>query len=478
MKRVLLLLLLSFLCVAQELTILHTSDIHGAFGKYDNAWLRIATLIRREIAEHGSENCLVIDTGDVVQGTLLASLTHGKAAIVPLTLLPYDVFVPGNHELDYGIDCYLELCDGVGDKLLSANFSIKGHNAPQGWKLFERGGVKVAVIGIQASYYANWLLPKEAERCRIERGIAALERLLPEVCASKPNVIVLAIHQGWTEPKADARGVNEVAQIAARFPEIDIILGAHTHRVFEGRKIGMKAWYVQPGANGENLGVVKVRLKKGKIDNISSQLISTKDVPEDVKLAEALQPYWELEQKELDRKTGIVLKKEISSAGKAGSGCETSMFLSKVVAWAGKAEIGFHNKLNEYSLYKGRITPIQLYRLVPYENTIVTAFVTVEQLEAILSEQERHRKTYRFNDVCDVKYLPGKKLKIVSIGGKPPELNRKYKIAMNSHLAAGSGSFTVLRKILETPEAQTENTKILVRNAVEEYLRTMQSIDL
>ena len=473
MRRVCLLLLLVCLCLGQQLTLLHTTDTHGACGEHDHAWLRLATLIRRELAARQPENCLLIDTGDVVQGGLMASLTRGVGALVPLQVLPYDVWVPGNHELDYGIESYLGFCRMLEERALSANFRIKGQDIP-GWRMFRRAGLKVAVIGIQASYYANWLLPGDVSRCEIERAEAALKRLLPEVCAAKPDLIVLAIHQGWTEPRADVRGVNEVARIAERFPEIDVILGGHTHRLFEGRKVGLHAWYLQPGAYGENLGVAEIRFKEGRLEQITSHVVSAADdsVPDDRELVETLRPYWEMERKELRRDAGIILKSEISSAGRAGEGCQTSTLLCRALAEAGGAEVALHNKLNEYSLFKGKVTPLHLFRLAPYENTIVTAEVTLSELEEILAEQNRYRKNYRFCEAWNVKYVPSRgKARIVTIGGRAPDVSRRYRIAVNSHTASGSGAFPVLKRILEKPESRMTDTGISVRTAVERFLK-------
>ena len=474
MRRTLLLLLLTGICLGQQLTLLHTTDTHGACGVHEHAWLRLATLIRRELASRGKENCLLIDTGDAVQGSLMASLSRGVGPLTPLRVLPYDVCVPGNHELDFGIGSYLEFCRLLEGKLLSANFRIKGQNVP-GWRMFRKSGLKVAVIGIQASYYANWLLPEDVSQCIVERGEAALERLLPEVCAAKPDLIVLAIHQGWTEPKADSRGVNEVARIAERFPEIDIILGGHTHRTFEGRKVGNRAWYLQPSPYGKSLGVAEIRFKKGKLEQVSSHLLSTEDdsLIDDPALAKALQPFWGVEEKELRRDTGIILKREISSAGRAGSGCQTSSLLCQAMAKATGAEIALHNKLNEYSLFPGKITPVNLFRLVPYENTIVTAEVTLPELEEILAEQNRFRKNYRFCEAWNVRHVTKNgKTRVVTIGENAPDAGgKRYRIALNSHTASGSGNFPVLKRILGKPESRMTDTGISVRTAVERFLK-------
>ena len=86
-------------------------------------------------------------------------------------------------------------------------------------------------------------------------------------------MIVLAIHQAWTE-SPDPRNVNEVLDIIADFPEIDLVLGGHTHRRFPGDKISQSTWYVQAGHAAQCLGGVKADFDKKtkKLKKISSWL--------------------------------------------------------------------------------------------------------------------------------------------------------------------------------------------------------------
>ena len=287
-----------------HLKLLQTTDIHAFIDKTDRlpeggGWLRVATLIRREREAHGRDRTLLIDCGDTVQGSPVGSLSRGQVAVDLLNALEYDVWVPGNHELDFGVGRLWELAGTRLPRTLCGNLSltVDGHDRSfPAWRLFERGGARVAVIGATASYLKQWLWGRDLEDYRVGKAADLLSAVLPEVLEAKPHLIVLAIHQGWLS--ADRRGVNEVAALVERFPDIDVILGGHTHRTLAGMILGRRTWYMQAGAHAAHLGVVDVKLDlaRGEVLDISSQLLEAGvQVPADADAVNAV-AHWLLER--------------------------------------------------------------------------------------------------------------------------------------------------------------------------------------
>ena len=89
----------------RDVVIMQTTDMHGVFEEEDDSqqngsWLRIATMVKR-IRQREEGKCILVDCGDNAQGTLATALSRGMAGIIPLKTMKYDVWVPGNHELDY-----------------------------------------------------------------------------------------------------------------------------------------------------------------------------------------------------------------------------------------------------------------------------------------------------------------------------------------------------------------------------------------
>ena len=103
-----LLLALPTIADPATLTVLQTTDIHGYVEEGDEppgagGWLRVAAALRAERAAAGAQNTLLIDCGDTVAGAFVAAQSRGRIAVELLRAAEYDVWIPGNHELDYGV---------------------------------------------------------------------------------------------------------------------------------------------------------------------------------------------------------------------------------------------------------------------------------------------------------------------------------------------------------------------------------------
>lgn len=461
----------------RELVVIQTADTHAAlFPEADSGnsdWEHLASVITREINSVGHDKCLLIDCGDFAQGSIVSSLSSGKAGMAPLLELPYDVIVPGNHELDFGLDTYREICEAAGERLLCGNFSVESQPMPAAWKMFEKNGLHVAVIGMQASFFRNWLLPPEFDKCHVEKAVDALRRILPEIMKEKPDVVILGIHQGWLMGQ-DTRQVNEVDEIASRFPEIDVILGAHTHRNFPGCVIGGNTWYVQPGCHCEYVSMLRIVADNvtHEVVKISSCLKPASEEKISQRMADALDLWQNKVKDELVRKTDIYLAENITSDGKPGQGCQMSEVICMAMCEAVHADAAFHGKLNDASLNAGEITAADMFRVVPYDNRIVTVDLTADELETVMEEQWAQRGSYRYNGPYGALFLrKGANMELIAVNGKKARRDCLYKIAFNSHAAAGSGTAPELQRILEEKKDSVVIYDITTRSALESFLK-------
>ena len=176
----------------KRLTILQTTDIHGTIGDEKSpGLLQIAGAAERIKPD------LWIDCGDLTQGAFSSAIDNGASMVEGLNAAGCDVWVPGNHDFDYGVETLAKRIGIFRGTSLAAN--MKSNTFPMknaAWKLFERQGVKIAVVGIVPPYLGLWIEPDKLTGLELESPDAALERIMPEVMASKPDVIVLAIHLG------------------------------------------------------------------------------------------------------------------------------------------------------------------------------------------------------------------------------------------------------------------------------------------
>ena len=471
-------LLLVHLLAAASSTVylLQTTDIHAVLAKeeqWPGSWLKIASLIQEKRARFGSENCILLDCGDTIQGTLIGSLSRGEAATIPLKTLRYDAWIPGNHEFDFGFKRFLELAEGQREIILCGNLQPLQAAPFPAWKIFERGTARIALIGMTASYLKFWFGESFGDACRVDLAETSLQQIMPEILPLRPDMIVLAIHQAWTEGK-DTRNVNEVNRLVEKFPEIDLILGGHTHRDMPGHKIGPRTWYLQAGYAAKSLGVVKAVLdtEKHELLEISSYLVNVQEeTPDCPELLAALSPWLEKLALAKTQPIAPAPKQDILSKGRPGVNCQASELFCVAIAKAAGTSLALHGTLGKKSLLANKeLTEQDLFEFVPYENTIVTAEVSASELCEIILEQWQNRDSYTFSGIygCHVSVnQKGDKAEILDTYEKGARLS----IAMNSFTAAGSGRYPKLKKILQKPETSTRDTGISTRDAVRDYLK-------
>src|SRR5881296_3822611 len=160
------------------ISILHTTDIHGHIlptsdydGTPDRGGLaRCVTQIRRWRRQ--SRNSILIDVGDVYQGTEVSLRNKGELMIDLFNHLKYDAWIVGNHEFDWGIETFIDALQRSTMKVLAANTLLNGKPAGassdsqhpfakiQPFILKEIAGIKLAIIGVTTPGMQFWLGPE------------------------------------------------------------------------------------------------------------------------------------------------------------------------------------------------------------------------------------------------------------------------------------------------------------------------------
>ena len=265
MKRCVLLLplLAAALLQAADLTVLATADTHAD----TRGWGRLAPLIVEERARAGAENTLLIDAGDTLQGYFDGTFRNGEIPLAILNFLQFDVWVPGNHD-------FLFRPFRFGDfrgTVLGAEWKAEG-STPRAWRMFNRAGRRIAVIGLGETILSKRLLPGSG--VTFSDRDEALTRAVREALADGAELLILVRHDGLYAPDGN------LYRLLRRHPEIALVIGAHTHQEIAGKRVG-QAWFVQPGSHARCLGVIRVRFAENAAPVIASEL---RHPPEDAPL--------------------------------------------------------------------------------------------------------------------------------------------------------------------------------------------------
>ena len=144
-----------------KLTVLHTNDHHGRFwpnadGEYGLAARKtLIDRVRAEVAAAGGHT-LLLDGGDVNTGVPESDLQDAEPDFKGMDRLGYDAMAVGNHEFDKPPAVLAKQRQWVGFPLLSANIYRDGRRLFEPYRLFERGGYKIAVMGLTTDDRPRW----------------------------------------------------------------------------------------------------------------------------------------------------------------------------------------------------------------------------------------------------------------------------------------------------------------------------------
>lgn len=232
---------------------------YGRMGGLD----RIATIVKRIRAERG-DNMLLLDGGDTWQGSYTALKTNGQDMVEAMNALAPDAMT-GHWEFTYGADRVTEIIESLPFPFLGGNIYDAEWNEPafEAYKMFERGGVNIAVLGQAFPYtpIANprWMFPNWSFGIR-EEDIAAN---VAAARAAGADLVVLLSHNGFDVDRA----------LASRVSGIDIILTGHTHDALpEPVKVG-STLLIASGSHGKFVTRLDLDVRDGALKGFRHRLI-------------------------------------------------------------------------------------------------------------------------------------------------------------------------------------------------------------
>ena len=270
-----------------KITILHTNDMHSRVEPFPNdgrrnsglgGMARRASLIKK-IREQES-NVLLLDAGDIVQGTPYFNFFGGEVELKLMSQMGYDAATLGNHDFDNGIEGLEKMLPFAKFPYLIANYDFSAEtglkNTFQGYKIFEKQGIKIGVFGLGIEL-KGLVLDKHFGAVKYIDPVGIAKEMVQTLKAQKCDLIVCLSHLGYkyeNEPK-----VSDVV-LAQKVEGIDLIIGGHTHTFLDKpEKIihpnGHSTIINQVGWAGIRLGRVDFVLEKSKKKKSSPAVTSS-----------------------------------------------------------------------------------------------------------------------------------------------------------------------------------------------------------
>ena len=383
----------------RSLTILHTNDLHAHLLPLNNrhgGFAYLASAIRRERAN--CTDCILLNAGDLVQGTPVSSIFHGLPVYEIANLFGYDAGTLGNHEFDYGWMQARKFIQTAAYPVVTANL-VNGAGelfTPKPYVILNVNKLRVAVIGGITEELPTLTNPKSMGDWHTLPLVRTVRQYAAEL-RGRADLIVLLAHINE----------NEERQFLESVPEIAVSITGHIHEgLTEAKSTGGRV-LVRMKSYGEELGRLDLQ-----VDTATGKLAGWKwkRIPVDqANLAPAadvaaLVDKWEAEVKaRVDRPLAV--------SRRAFDESEVKTLLERAVREETGADFAFVNLGSvRDSLPQGQLLERHIWNVMP------------------------------FDDVVVVGTFKGKDLPAVVLGGRKVEPNRDYTLAVSEFTASNQAT--------------------------------------
>ena len=262
----------------KKITILHTNDTHSHIDPFPadhpknpnmgGAARRAAIIesIRKE-----EKNVLLLDAGDIFQGTPYFNYYGGELEFKLMSMMQYDLATMGNHDFDNGIDGFYAQLPHAKFDFVSANYDFKNtvlNDIVKPYKIIIKDGIKIGIfgLGVQLDGLVDKKLYKETVYNNPIEVAQDMTRILKE--EKKCDLVICLSHLGF-KYKDEPEKPSDIL-LAQKTKNIDLIIGGHTHTflekpVIEKNSEGKEVLINQVGCFGVNLGRIDFYLSNDKL---------------------------------------------------------------------------------------------------------------------------------------------------------------------------------------------------------------------
>ena len=253
----------------KKITILHTNDVHSHIDPFPADHPRNANMggaARRaaliENIRKEEENVLLLDAGDIFQGTPYFNYYGGELEFKLMSMMQYDLATMGNHDFDNGIDGFYAQLPHAEFEFVSANYDFKNtvlNEIVKPYKIFNKDGIKIGIfgLGVELDGLVDKKLYKETVYNNPIEVAQDMSKILKE--EQKCDLVICLSHLGYSY-KNEPYKVSDL-ELAKKTKNIDLIIGGHTHTflekpVVEKNSEGKDVLINQVGCYGINLGKI------------------------------------------------------------------------------------------------------------------------------------------------------------------------------------------------------------------------------
>jgi len=495
-----------------RLTVVHTNDVHGGIDPQNATFMNrefpprlggaasMITLLRRlrRDVEAGEGHFLLVDAGDIFQGTPVGTLTKGRAVIDFMNAAGYDVMALGNHDFDEGKENCQELVRRANFPVLAANLYSEETGRfvdwVEPWIIKDFGDLRVGIVGVITPETEDMSFPANVEGLDFKPVAPVIRQAIAEMRAQGVDVVFAVGHlgipydpeqhlrirerEGWPaedDPRATAMDVAHAVY------GIDVFFCGHIHKGFND------AWTMsnthtllfQTYGRGSGAGIVTLT-----IDTDTDQVIDYEFWTErgylvtffedefwpDEEMARRVRAEVARAEEGMDRVIGRATGK--FSRGGVGETPMGNAVCDAMLEETG-ADFAFTNLggiRDEFG--PGPVTPRDVFQVLPFGNKLVVFEMSGQRLREVIEQRisgSHHGLYIAGGKVVYNKRRPDfDRITYFEIGGKPWDPNALYRVVTSDFLAEGNVGLTMLPKVPEEKKLYTGKT---MREALENWIR-------
>src|SRR6266480_4917729 len=272
------------------ITILHTNDTHSQIDplpandqQYPDKGgvARRATLVKRVRKEN--PNTLLIDAGDVFQGTPYFNFYKGEVEYKAMSLIGYDVGTLGNHDFDNGVAGLVSAMKFANFDFVSTNYDFRGtaiETRVKPYVVRTLGNVRVGLFGMGISP-DNLITPENFRGVKYNDPVKASREVVRTLRERERCTLVVGMSHLGYYPNPRGGEIGDT-QVAAQVDGIDFIASGHTHTfmkkpVLQKSPSGKDTIIFQVGRSGIYVGRVDFTVRDGKVTAYAGRLLDLRD---------------------------------------------------------------------------------------------------------------------------------------------------------------------------------------------------------
>jgi len=484
----------------QNLEILVTTDVHGAFFPSDpitgrtlnGSMAHVSTYLTNERKAHPGE-LIVLDNGDIIQGDPSVYYYNTENTDTEhlftktMNLLKYDAATVGNHDIEAGHDVYDRIKDELNIPWMAANCVSTESEEPyfEPYTIIKRGRIKVAILGLTTPGIPDWLPENIWSGMEFQDMIETAKFWVPLILEKeKPDIMIGLFHSGLdytynNQDKNTVRNENAVRLVVQQVPGFDIVFAGHDHLTWNEYQTdpeGDSVLILGSKSKARELAAANIQLKKKgrkwEIIQMNGQNISMNTVEPDPSFSAS----FELEISEIKNYVNQEVAELVTPLTSRDAFFGPSAFMSlihRVQLGITGADISFAAPLSYSTLLRpGMLTMDDLFDLYRFENLLYTMSLSGQEILDYLNysysnwinqmnSPEDHlivfKKSkdgslrtassyYNFDSALGINYLVDVRKKagqMITISGftngNTFDLEQTYSVAINSYRGNGGG---------------------------------------